>query len=290
MKKIVFIILGLMPYMSFSQIESMYSLYRLNSQLVDPAQENKYGVHDFNLINRQQWVGEDGAPVTMGFSYHGGVKDKMGLGLVLLNDHAGPVSNTVMAGDFNYTVALSDQYKLTGGVRAGMANLTLDGTDLRLIDPADPIFGTKMSTGYHFNTGWGIRLTSKQGTFLAISQPRVLAYDFGVSSGGFKDVPFVYFQAGTRYRFNEKIALLPSTLFRVQSGSPLSWDLNVLVNLLNKFDIGVSYRDKDSIGLQLGVKANEKMYIGYIYESPMANNRYLKGGTHEICLRFTLVK
>lgn len=290
MKKVLLVVLGLLPFVSFGQIESIYSLYRLNTQLINPAQESKKGIHEISVVNRQQWVGEEGAPVTMGLTYHGSVNNKLGYGLVLINDQAGPVSNTVLAGDFNYSIALSDQYKLTGGVRAGMANLTLDGTNLRLIDASDPIFGTKMSSGYQFNTGWGVRLNSKSGMFLAISQPRVLAYDFGSSNGGFKDIPYLYLQGGTRIHLSDKISVLPSTLLRIQSGSPLSWDLNVLVNLLGKFDAGMAYRAKDSFGLQVGVVATDKMYIGYIYESPMSDNRYLKGGTHEIGLRFSILK
>jgi hypothetical protein len=117
-----------------------------------------------------------------------------------------------------------------------------------VVDQTDPVFQGDRSTGVKFNTGWGLRLGNTKGTFVAISQPRVISYDFGNVNGGYKDVTYHYVNAGTTVKMSNSITLIPSFMARIAKDVPVSWDVNVMSRFGNAFEAGVSYRHKDSYG------------------------------------------
>lgn len=270
-----------------AQLESMYSLYRFNPQIINPTQSGSTKHSEFILINRQQWMGMEGSPQT--FSMTGNIKygTNKGVGFVMINDQAGPVKTATIAGDFAYHIKLSQDWNLSGGVRLGMSSMSVNFSALRLISNVDPMFQGDRSTGMKTNTGWGIRLSKGQdGFFFSLAQPRVLNYDFGAQNGAYKDVAYYYAMAGTKVKLNDAIKLYPSALARISPDVPLTWDVNVMANILDKFDIGASLRSEDSYGARLGVQVSPKLYLGYVYEVPTSAASKMASNTHELALRF----
>ena len=53
---------------SFGQVETMYSLYRFNPQVISPAYAGSTENSEVTVMNRQQWIGLEGAPKTIGMS------------------------------------------------------------------------------------------------------------------------------------------------------------------------------------------------------------------------------
>jgi type IX secretion system PorP/SprF family membrane protein len=269
----------------------MYSLYRFNPQVITPTQSGSTANSEFILINRQQWMGLDGAPQTV--SLTGNIKygKNKGLGIVLINDQAGPVKTATIAGDFAYHVKLSEAWKLSGGVRLGMSSMSVNFSALRLISQIDPLFQGDRSTGMKFNTGWGIMLSKGQDDlFVSLSQPRVLNYDFGDQNGAYKDVAYYYLMAGTKVKVSNFVTLFPSTLARISPDAPVILDFNVMANLAEKFDVGASLRTGESLGARLGAQVSPKLYMGYVYEAPISAMSRMANSTHEIALRLTINK
>lgn len=278
-------------FLAKAQIETMYSMYRLNPLVASPAFAGEVEQQgEIIAMNRQQWIGIQGAPRTMGFTGNFKWKPKTGLGFIFLSDVSGPTRIMTAAGDFAYQVKLTDAWKVSGGVRVGMSSLGLDYDGIQVVDPTDPVFQGSRTTGMKFNTGWGLRLANTKGMFVSISQPRVIGYDFGSGNGGYKDVTYLYLNAGTTVKVSDGFTLLPSFMARIAGEVPVSWDVNVNSRLGNAFDAGVSYRHKDSYGARLGFQASPKIYLGYIYEMPISSLSKVTSQSHEIAIRLTIFK
>ncbi|MCE4217947.1 type IX secretion system membrane protein PorP/SprF [Pseudarcicella sp. GAP-15] len=294
MKKMRFILMaGLLlgAYITQAQIETMYSMYRLNPVISSPAFAGEVAQQgEVTAMNRQQWIGIQGAPRTMAFTGNFKWKAKTGLSFLAMSDIAGPMKISTVAGDFAYQVKLNDAWKISGGVRLGASTLSLDYDGIQVVDPSDPVFAGDRSTGIKFNTGWGVRLGNAKGFFVSISQPRVIGYDFGNVNGGYKDITYHYVNAGTTFRFSNTFALQPSFMARVANEVPVSWDVNMNTLIGNAFEAGISYRHKDSFGARFGVQASPKIYLGYIYEMPISALSKVTGQTHEIAVRLTIFK
>lgn len=288
MKRInIFLVLVLFVQTAQAQLESMYSLYRFNPQVINPSQSGSTANSEFILINRQQWMGMEGSPQTV--SLTGNIKygQNKGIGIVLINDQAGPVKTATIAGDFAYHIRLSQDWNLSGGVRLGMSSMSVNFSALRLVSTVDPLFQGDRSTGMKTNTGWGIKLSKGQdGLFFSIAQPRVLNYDFGAQNGAYKDVAYYYAMAGTKVKLNDVVNLYPSALARLSPDAPTTWDVNLTANISNKFDVGASLRSQDSYGARFGVQVSPKLYMGYVYEVPTSALSKMASNTHEIALRF----
>lgn len=280
-----------------AQIETMYSLYRFNPQVLTPVHAGSTLNSEMILMYRNQWVGIEGAPRNLGFSGNFKWGQKKGIGVGALVDEAGPVRSTILSGDFAYHVKLNEKWNLDGGIRVGMANISLNFSQIRLVNSNDNLFAGDRSTGIQPNLGWGLRLAKKDdGFFVSLSQPRVLKYDFGTYSGAFRDVAYYYAMAGTKIGLGGKVetpnglrsrvTLYPSVLVRLAADVPLSYDVNLTANLKGKLDVGLSYRREDSYGLRLGVQATKKIYLGYVFELPISEIRKASSQTHEMAIRF----
>jgi type IX secretion system PorP/SprF family membrane protein len=280
--------LTLFTHTGFAQIESMYSSYRLNPQILSPSHAGSDSIGQITVINRQQWIGVEGAPLTYAIS--GGFKFKKqgGIGFNAMYDQAGPVKVTAISGDYAYHIKLSDDWRFSGGIRAGFSNLSLDFSGLSLVHDGDALFSGSRSTGLNFNTGWGIKINKGDGFFASLSQPRLIKYDLG--GGSYKDVAYLYTMVGTKLRLNDQISLYPSALFRTAKDVPLSWDANVYAHINDRFDVGLNYRHQDSWGVRLGLQASKKIYVGYVYEMPTSAISKISMQSHEIALRFSFPK
>lgn len=279
------------------QIESMYSLYRFNPQVLNPAHAGSTLNSEMIMMYRNQWAGMEGAPRNLGVTGNFKWGEKKGLGIGALVDEAGPVRSTMLSADFAYHINLSEQWNLDGGIRAGMANISLNFSQIRLVNSGDNLFAGDRSTGIQPNLGWGLRIAKKgDGFFFSLSQPRILKYDFGTYNGAFKDVAYYYAMAGTKIGLGgqvetanglkSRVTLYPSILFRLATNVPLSYDVNLTANIKDKLDIGASYRREDSYGFRLGVQATKKIYVGYVFELPISEIRKTTSQTHEMALRF----
>jgi len=70
----------------------------------------------------------------------------------------------------------------------------------------------------------------------------------------------------------------------------LSWDANLMANLRGSLDVGLNYRHQESWGIRLGVQATKRTYIGYVYEMPTTAISKVSNQTHELALRFFILK
>jgi len=283
---LAFVLLGA-SHAGFSQIEAMYSLYKLNPQYLTPVQSGTTPNSEIVVSNRQQWVGFEGAPKTLGVTGNVKWKYNKGLGFIAYQDQSGPMTVTNLAADFAYHVRLDTSWTLSGGIRGGFLNLALDFSRIDLVHQGDELFAKNRSTGFDPNLGWGLRIAKGDGFFFSLSQPRIMKYEFS-GNGAFKDIVYTFAQVGTKFRLNEQINLYPSALIRFGKDIPLSFDANVNANLSKKLDVGLSYRYLDSWGIRLGVQAIDGIYLGYVFENPISQISKISTQTHEFAIKFSI--
>lgn len=291
MRKIIVLFLLLGGHFASAQIESMYSMYQINPLVTSPAHSgiiSRDSKGEFLAINRQQWIGVQGSPRTSILTGNYQLKPKIGIAGVFAADQAGPLRITSLSGDLGYSVRLNDDWKMNGGVRLSISSVSIDYAGLTAIDMNDPYIQVNKSTGLKPNTGWGLHFAHRSGSYISVSQPRVLKYDFGNLSGAFKDVAYTYLQAGTTVQAAQGIRISPSAMLRMASSVPLSWDVNLVANLSEKIDVGVIYRDKISYGARLGVPFSKKVYVAYTAEFPLATLNPIGVQTHELALKLSL--
>jgi type IX secretion system PorP/SprF family membrane protein len=167
----------------------------------------------------------------------------------------------------------------------------LDFTGLSLKDATDPSFNQNFSTGINPNLGWGLRFAKKNDAiYVGISQPRMIWNNFGIYEGAHKDVTMLYTMVGGNYKINDLISINPNALIRLAADLPNSWEVNVTANLMQLVDFGVGYRSMNSFSTNLGVNFNSKIYLGYLYEMPTTEMSQVSNQTHEIVLRYRLIK
>jgi len=282
-----FILFLLSAFTSHSQIEAMYSLYKLNPQYLSPVQSGSTENTEIIVSNRQQWLGLEGAPKTLGVTANLKWKYNKGLGFIAYQDQAGPMAVTNLAADFAYHVRLDSKWNMNGGIRAGFLNLALDFSRIDLVHDGDALFSKNRTTGFNPNVGWGLKFSKEDGLFLSVSQPRILKYEFS-GNGAFKDVVYTFAQVGTKVELSNQVDLYPSALIRMGQDVPFSFDLNANANLSKKLDVGLTYRYQDSFGIRLGVQLSNALYLGYVFENPISQISKISSQTHEFALRFTI--
>jgi type IX secretion system PorP/SprF family membrane protein len=270
---------------SFGQLEAGYSMYRFNPQVISPAHVGSTSRSEITLMNRQQWLGIEGAPKSYVFSGNFKLGSKFGVGLNGMLDQAGPMKISTLSTDLAYHQKIQNEWTLSGGFRAGYANLALNFDGTNLVHQGDPTFVNRSSM--KFNMGWGLKIAKGDGFFVSISQPRLLKHNLG---SGFRDAAYLYIMTGTKIKANENITIYPNVLFRTTSGVPLSWDANLLINFKKKYDLGLNYRNQDSWGIRAGIQATKNIYLGYVFEMPTSQLSRVSVQSHEIALRVSFNK
>lgn len=269
---------SLLVFSSFSQQDPIYASYMLNPLSINPAYAGSNNMLNASVQFRTQWAGLDSNPTTINFSSHMSMlRNKLGAGLMVIQDKLGDTKNTEFQGVFAYKIQLDNTW-LSFGMQTGFIRYETDPSMLTIRDPGDPAF--EQLTETKFNTGVGVMLKSDS-YILGISVPRLLPAT--VSQGGqnieLYDKTYYLFGSYT-WMLNETIRFKPSTLLRAAQGSPLSVDLNATISFKENFTGGLFTRNFSTYGL-LAQAIVSKFRIGYVFELPTGSSN-LNFTTHEI--------
>ena len=115
------ILLWFLPFIGIAQQLQQFSQYMYNTVAINPAYAGSRERLNITLLNRNQWVGINGAPVTQTFSAHSSIPGtNLGVGLSFINDKLGYENSTYVFADFSYTINLNEDYRLSFGLKAGI--------------------------------------------------------------------------------------------------------------------------------------------------------------------------
>ena len=287
MKTILTIICAFILQSMYSQQDSQYTQYMYNTPLVNPAYAGSRETITAFLLHRNQWVGLDGAPVTNNFSINMPVGDSnFGVGLNFVNDEIGPVSENEISADLAYFIQVSENYKLSLGLK-GTANLfQLDVNKLRIFDPADPQF-QNVDTEFSPNVGAGLYLFSDK-TYFGLSVPNFFeSYRYNDNNVEItKEKMHFYFIAGHVFTLSDNIDFKPALLSKVVEGAPLQADITANFLFFDKLTLGAAYRWNASVSALAGFQISDSWFIGYGYDLETTKLANYNSGSHEIFLRY----
>ena len=287
MKTILTIICAFILQSMYSQQDSQYTQYMYNTPLVNPAYAGSRETITAFLLHRNQWVGLEGAPVTNNFSINMPVGDSnFGIGLNFVNDKIGPVSENEISADLAYFIQISENYKLSLGLK-GTANLfQLDVNKLRIFDPSDPQF-QNVDTEFSPNVGAGLYLFSDK-TYFGLSIPNFFeSYRYNDNNVEItKEKMHFYFIAGHVFTISPNIDFKPAVLSKIVEGAPLQADVTANFLFFDKLTLGAAYRWDASVSALAGFQISDSWFIGYGYDLETTKLSNYNSGSHEIFLRY----
>lgn len=176
--------------------------------------------------------------------------------------------------------------RLYMGLQAGFNSLTSDFNKLRLRSPDDPLLsGVRTITNPNFGTG---ALFKGRNYFVSLSVPYLLNNDIvniDVESIATEKRNY-YFYAGGVVAINEALKLKPSTLVRMQEGTPISVDVNAEFVIRDRISFGASYRSIDSWVFLFQFEISESLHLGYAYDAIRSDLNQFSRGSHEVMINY----
>ena len=272
---------------AWAQIDPLYAQYMNNPLTINPAYTGLNNNLNGSVSYRKQWAGFEGSPSTINVSTHSSfANNKMGLGLMLIQDKIGVNKNTEAHLTYSYRLSKGET-TFSFGLQAGVINFRSDNEELNPFDPQDPAFNGSQNY-VKPAVGAGLIMKSER-FFIGLSVPRLL--NSSVSTNGVETSVYQqHFYGMAAYVFNlsERVRFKPSVLLKGVKGSPLSLDYNASFNLDEKYTFGLFARNLNSCGFLTQIRFNEVYRLGYSFEIPLGNSIETRFTTHEIVLGFNL--
>lgn len=285
----------------WAQQDAQYTQYMYNTMSVNPAYAGSRGQLSIAALYRSQWVGLDGAPKTQTLNLHSPIRNsKLGYGISIVNDNIGDgvVQETYFDAVISYTLDVSQEGKLSFGLKAGGNLLNLDFEGLRNFDN-EPIQGNNIENQFSPNIGLGLYYHTNI-FYAGISAPNLLESDyFDNSQRDANSVQFLsterinfYFITGYVIDLNYNTKFKPALLTKMVSGAPLQVDVSASFLFNEKFSVGAAYRWDAAFSALFGFQLSEQLMIGLAYdrETTELGSTAFNDGSFEVFLRFELIK
>ncbi|MGQ8337059.1 PorP/SprF family type IX secretion system membrane protein [Sunxiuqinia sp. A32] len=271
-----------------AQQDPMFTQYMNNILSVNPAYAGSRDMLSMQVISRNQWVAFDGAPVTQALSLHTPfTKYHMGVGLSLLKDQLGPVSQTGAYVDYSYSLDFTEGRYLSFGLKGGINFYEAALTDLSTVDPNDPIFVNDINRKFLPNFGLGLFYYTDR-FFAGLSVPKILQnvineHDF---SSEFLNKERIHYFLMTGYVFdiNRIIKFKPYFLAKYVQNAPVSIDLTAQLLFYERLWLGAMWRVGDAVGLMMQLQLTSQLRVGYSYDVSANALSTFNNGTHEILI------
>lgn len=230
------------------------------------------------ITYKKQSINYEYTPRTMGLSVNGPVWKNIGLGASIINDKT-DIFNTIF-GTFNYTyhVKLAKDHWLDLSVSFGVANKTIDLSDV-MLDPTnfqaidDPVIrsiGTKSDkTSTYFGAGGMYRWKKLQ---IGASLPYLKTFNEYIFYYALK--PAYTFYATYDWAIHDNWDLQPWVLVRNAENTPWNYDISLLAKYKKVVWLGAEYRKNSIVGIMAGGEIANGLLLHYEYNFAMPFDEY----------------
>jgi type IX secretion system PorP/SprF family membrane protein len=265
-----------------AQQDPIYAQYLTNPLTINPAYAGINNQFSARIQYRAQWAGIDANPRTFNLNSNTSiVQNKMGVGLMILQDKLGDIRNIEVAIPVAYKIKLQEETYLSFGMQGGFINQRTDLTGLNIQDPTDNAF--KAFSEITFNVGSGIMLKHDKYR-IGFSVPRLLPATINTSGASIELYKQHYYMFGSyNFRMNDNLWFKPSVLLRGTKGAPLSADINTIVTFREYYSGGLFTRNFKTYGALLQVLV-KNYHLAYVFELPGSKDASLRFISHEITI------
>ncbi len=280
-----------------SQQDPLSSQYMFNTMTYNPGIAGTSGMICATALNRQQWVGFDGAPNTTVFNISAPFSlfnRKHGAGIVIESDNIGFDKDINLSAAYSYHIDMSNG-KLGIGINLGMINKLLEPTwkipsgDGFTQPDQDPLIPVNKESFVAFDAGFGVYLKGDKyyGSLSVthLNQPKIRFTKNEAEISTYISRHY-YLTAGYTMQLpNPSLELLPS-FFVYSDGKVAQINVTSLLRYNKKVWGGVSYRAGDAITGLVGFELYNGIRIGYSYDFPMSDIRKNTSGSHEFMVNY----
>jgi type IX secretion system PorP/SprF family membrane protein len=276
--------------MLFAQQESLFTTYRYQMNVVNPAYVGVDGETVIASTFRNQWTGVKDSPQTQALSFGTPVGSNLGLGVSMVYDKVFIEKQTQLGIDFSYKLQVGALTDLYLGIKAGgnFYNVNTSGIET-YVPQSDPA----LTTINEFNPNVGVgALLKNDKYYISLSVPRLLNTERAKNENGYAtvatDKPHVYLSSGYDFDLETSTSLIlkPSFMMRYVNDAPLSVDLNLMLQIEEFLEVGASYRINNAYAGIAGITISKLLTVGYAYETNTSSMVASAKNSNEFFLRF----
>ena len=289
-KKIVIVLIGLLPFIGISQELPFYSNYTINPLIYNPANAGQNIDLQAFLHHRTQWTGFKGSPTSQLLTISAPLTAiNSGIGFSIQNDQRGLFNTLTGSVKYAYHVKINQQSNISFGLGLDIQNRLLRIGESTVKDIEDPLVNRGSTSETFFDAAFGIEYHLLNKLTVGFSVPQLLEGNAGGENSVVKNSRYFIGQAS--YLLNAtssgNIKIEPVVLTRYSQNIPIQYDVNALVHYKNMFLIGVGYRSNYAINLHAGVTL-KNFKVRYVYDIATVSANLNAGLSHEITLGYTL--
>lgn len=284
-----------------AQQEHHYTQFMYNKLLINPGYAGARQVPSATALYRNQWVGFDGAPKSFLASINTSVlSPRVGVGLVLSHNQIGLSRDFSGAFSYSYDLVGDDDVSVRAGIMGSVRSIGYDFTQANAIDQVgDPSFENKRINDFTANVGAGMYATINNMVYIGISIPRIYSNIIGLNKDAksitAREYRHYYIMAGAVLPVTDDLNILPAILVKYVENTPWDADLNMNLDIKEKFTIGLSYRvggdgSGESVSVLALYQATEQLAIGGAYDFTLSKIRDYTAGTFELLVQADLKK
>jgi type IX secretion system PorP/SprF family membrane protein len=308
MKKIYIIIIALVMVVPvMAQQLPLYSLYRENSFILNPAIAGSESHAIAMLTYRQQWLKVKDAPKTVTGSFRTPVlRTNFGVGGHVVYDKTGPTSFIGGTAAFAYHISFDKinpfhwarflrKSHISLGLSLSAYQYQLNSNELQLDQANDPSVNLNANGKFLPNAGMGLYYYYDN-FYLGFSVPNVIPFNVqfeeNLYSSNLKRELHYYVVVGGRIplggksRYKPTVTIEPMLWFKTVKNAPFQIDANVRVKYKNLFWVGGGYRTMKTMVFDAGVIISDKVQISYAYDQQVSDVAGYIGNSHELLVGF----
>jgi type IX secretion system PorP/SprF family membrane protein len=270
--------------------------YLFNRYLLNPATSGASKYTSFQLIDRHQWLGLAGAPVTQQFSFHTPVTPADGAGFMLYSDRYGDIRENGVQLSYAHHLLLSKKSnaRLSLGTSLLVTQFKVDDVAFQALSSdgvTDPVALANGQVIYAPDIGFGAFFSSNF-LFAGLSVSNILALPRGFEGEQFqKSEPerIAIVNGGTLLKINKKLELEPSFAVKFSQSVKMVADANLKLYYMRGYWLGASYKTNHSFSVLTGARYRQ-FYFGYAFEFA-PNEIYSESvGSHEFMIGYSIPK
>ncbi len=274
------------------------SQYMLNSFYINPAVAGTYRQYIVKASYRYQWIGfGPDAPNTVNVSLFGPHQElNMGFGGYLYSDNTGPTSRNGIMGSYAYNIQLFGDYRLSLGLSAGVMQYNIDGSNIILGDPTDPVLLNSTAPDYIPDANIGAYFYSGN-LYAGISSHQLLGNQVkGIVEYNTDTLHSVnslkrhyYLMGGYLFILNRDWFIEPSALITGSYAQPLQVELSCRAVYMKSIWGGLSYRTGDKLStftILTSYKHERKYEFGIAYDVNISKTNNFGYGSVEVLIGY----
>ncbi len=296
-KTISTIFMVLLSLSAFAQQDAGFSMYFFNPLYFNPGYAGSREAFSGTLVDRNQWIGMSGAPTSQSLTLHSALRNvRLGLGLEIYNDQAGPMRNTGINLTYAYHLPINEITKLSFGITGMLNNLSIGWSSINIDNRNDPSFMNNAATSWVGDASAGMYLY-KPRFYLGFSVNHLLQSRFGTTHAAGADLAMFYRQyyltSGVVLPINEKTDFRASFLGKYVNAAPAVGEIDGTFIFLQRLFVGAGFRTDKRVNIQgsdnmlIGIVEFEMtsfLRIGYSYDYYLNQTGTYNSGTHEFML------